>query len=82
MKIRVHCNLGTKDFPDAPLTEGEHEVDDKFGAKLVGLKLATDITPPQPIASPGPVEEVAAAEPPKLDRFEQMRSKNKTQASK
>lgn len=45
MKVKLKCNLGTNDFPDSPLPEGEHEVTDTFGAKLVALKLAEDITP-------------------------------------
>lgn len=43
MKIKLHANLGTNDFPDQPLQAGIHEVDDSFAARLIALRLADPI---------------------------------------
>lgn len=46
MKVKVLCNLGTRDFGSQALPEGEHEVNDAFGAKLIKRRLAVEIVPP------------------------------------
>lgn len=56
MRVRVKCNLGTDDFPDSPLTEGEHEVSETFGAQLVGLKLADEVAAELPPVKVLPTE--------------------------
>lgn len=43
MLVEVFLNLGTNDFPDSPLTAGEHEVPDVLGASLVARRLAREI---------------------------------------
>lgn len=35
MKINVKFNIGTNDYPETPLTEGEHTVSDKLGQELI-----------------------------------------------
>ena len=48
MKIKLLCNLGTNDYPDTPLQEGEHDVPDNLANKLIARKLAVAIEQPKP----------------------------------
>ncbi len=82
MVVQLLTNLGSNDFPGYPFKDGEtHEVTDLFGAKLVRLKLAVDVTPAPKAAEPkeatGPEEEA-----PKADKFAEVRKSHKPASSK
>jgi hypothetical protein len=47
MLVKVLLNLGTNDFPDSPLQEGEHDLPDAFAARLIAEKLAVAVKPPK-----------------------------------
>lgn len=45
MLIEVLVNLGSNDFPESPFKEGErHEVTEQLGKRLIGFRLAKDVT--------------------------------------
>ena len=86
MLVKLLTNLGSNDFPGMPFLDGEkHDVSDEVGAKLVRLRLATDVTPPpkpavkvEPIAKAEPEAELPPA--PKPEKFSAIRAQHKVPA--
>lgn len=67
MRVKALLNLGTNDFPQFPLCDGEvAEVPDDVGAKLIGMG-AAELIPDDPIVEqpkPTPTTEQAVAPKP------------------
>lgn len=77
MRVRVFLNLGSAEFGSDALPEGEHDVSDQFGQRLIAMKLACEVSP-KPKASSSrttpikavPTTDVADAKPTELKTSE------------
>lgn len=72
MKVKAVTNLGTNDYPEHPLLDGQvADVGEVIGKLMVARGHAVEL-PPEPVT----------VEQPKPDKFQQARQKNITPPSK
>jgi hypothetical protein len=61
-RVKILLNLGTMDYPENPLPEGEHEVTDEFAAKLIARRHAVLLPPVKATISSAKAEPPEAVE--------------------